>query len=135
MKKIATAMVRYLFGHFYAVIGAFGTYYLITGQANEWPAYNEAEKALVSALIDAKFFAPTVSLTCLSGGLAMLFHRTAPIGLLLLTPLIVVIFLYHAFLTGAYVHAGAQVLFLALLYWIYRDAFIPLWNYGRKTAA
>lgn len=135
MKQIALAVVRGIFGIFYAAIGGFGIYGILINPDAAWPAYNEAEKALVAAMTSAGFFAPTVSLTCLIGGIATMFRRTAPLGILVLTPLIVMIFLYHAYLTGAYVHAGVQVAYLAVLYWLHRDAFIPLWNYGRSGAA
>ena len=131
MKSKILTVMRCLFGLFYAAIGILGTYGMLMHPNAEWPnAYNPAEKALTSALTAAGFFGPTVSLTCLVGGFATVFKRTVPVGLLILTPLIVMIFLYHAFLTGAYLHAGAQVIYLAVLYWFYRDAFMPLWNYG-----
>lgn len=133
---VVVAVARCIFGLFYAAIGALGTYGMLADPNGEWPnAYNDAEKALTSALTAAGFFVPTVSLTSLVGGLATVYRRTAPLGLLILTPLIVMIFLYHAFLTGAYLHAGVQVIYLAVLYWFHRDAFVPLWNYGRAGAA
>ena len=135
MKQVALAVARLVFGLFYTAIGLFGAHEMLTNPDAAWPAYNEAEKELVAAMTSAGFFAPVVILTCLVGGTATVFKRTAPVGLLVLTPLIAMIFLYHAYLTGAYVHAGVQAAYLAVLYWLHRDAFIPLWNYGRRVAA
>jgi hypothetical protein len=134
MKNVLLAIARYLYGLFYAGIGAIGAYRVLTDPNAEWPAFNDAEIALTQALTAAGFFVPIVILTCLTGGILLLFKRTAPVGLLVLTPLVGVIFLYHAYLTGAYVHAVPQVIYLGALYWFYRDAFVPLWNYGRSNA-
>jgi hypothetical protein len=133
MKQIALTLARCLFGLFYAVIGGYYAYQFFTNPGATWPAFNLAEKKLVAAMMEAKFFGPSVSLTCLFGGIATLFNRTAPLGLLLLSPVIMIIFLYHLYLTGAYLHAGVQFAYLAALLFLYRDAFIPLWNYKRPA--
>ena len=127
MKIIATSIFRGIFGIFYLAIGFYWIYLVSIGQGG-FPGFNDAEKALTTALNNAGFFQPAVIFACVVGGSLSLFNRTAPAGIIVLTPLVVIVFLYHAYLTGALVHASIQALWLIALYWLYRRSFIPLLN-------
>jgi len=134
LKRIVTIIFRAIFGLFYLAIGLYWIYLLSRGQGG-FPGFNDAEKALTSAMNNAGFFQPAVIVSCVAGGGLTLFNRTAPAGILVLTPLVVMIFLYHVYLTQAYAHSVTQLLWLLALYWLYRRAFFPLVNNGRQSAA
>ena len=134
MKRVAETIFRGVFGLFYLAIGLYWIYLVSKGQGG-FPGFNEAEKALTSAMNNASFFQPAVIFSCVAGGALTLFYRTAPAGIIVLTPLIVMIFLYHAYLTQAYIHSSAQLLWLLALYWIYRRSFLPRVNNRWQSAA
>jgi hypothetical protein len=69
------------------------------------------------------------------GGLALILHRTAPLGLVLLAPSVGVIFLFHLMLTGSVVWGTEWALGLVLLAWHYRSAYTALWNYTSPGVA
>lgn len=80
------------------------------------------------ALDDSGFMNPALIAVLLIGGVAMMFDRSAPIGLLLLAPPIVVIAGFHWFLTHNYLWGSIWPVWLALLAWHYRDVFARLWE-------
>jgi len=95
-------------------------------------------KAFYDALHATGFLYPLMGITFGAGGLALLLHRTAPLGLALLAPSVGVIFLFHLMLTGNVVWGAEWALGLILLAWHYRSAYTGLWNYtspGVATAA
>lgn len=90
--------------------------------------------AFQDALARTGFIMPLLSVTYAGSAISLFFHRSAPLGIALLAPAMVVIFLTNVLLTGAPVgpglvwgglHAGV----LAALAWHFRAAFPPLWNY------
>ncbi|WCT75343.1 hypothetical protein PQ455_09035 [Sphingomonas naphthae] len=85
------------------------------------------------ALNDTGFMNPSLIAVLLIGGVAMLFDRSAPIGLILLGPPIFVIALFHWFLTHQYVWGSIWPLWAAALAWHYRPVFARLWE--RRPAA
>jgi hypothetical protein len=85
-----------------------------------------AGRAFLGALMAASFFTPLLAAIFLAGGSALLFQRTAPLGIALLAPPMVVIFFFHIFLTGMVLWAGIWVGSLAVLAWGHRDAFKAL---------
>lgn len=89
----------------------------------------EAARSFMDALSASGFFVPLLGATYLVGAIALLIPRTAPFGILVLTPPMVVIFFFHMFLTGMVWWAAAWVGGLALLGWGYRDAFRGLVNF------
>ena len=134
MKTAALTLFRMIFGLLYLAIGIYWTYLNLKGQSPGFPAFSAAEKSLTSALTEARFFEPAVIFSCVVGGALVLFNRTAPAGIIVLTPLIVIIFLYHAYLTGAFLHATPQLAWLLGLYWLYRRAFLQLLSYKSSAA-
>lgn len=69
---------------------------------------------------------PLIMISMVVGGLAMLFHRTAPLGLVLLAPSVTVIVLFHWVLSGNLVWGTLWGLWLLALAWRYRDALFRL---------
>jgi len=86
-----------------------------------------AASRLTQALNDSGFMNPLLIAVLLVGGAAMLFDRSAPIGLVLLAPPIAIIACFHWFLTGNYLWGSIWPLWFALLAWHYRSVFARLW--------
>jgi hypothetical protein len=85
--------------------------------------------AFQKALTETHFMDPLLAIACLFGGVALLIRRTAPLGIVILAPVVVVIFLFHLVLTGNWMWGTLNLLWFAGLAWYYRRAFIPLCNY------
>ena len=85
--------------------------------------------AFRDALPRTGFVEPALVVTYLASGVSLLFLRTAPLGVVLLAPVMVIIFFTDALLDSAWVcgtlHAGV----LLALARHFRDASRPLWTY------
>jgi len=88
-----------------------------------------AGRAFLEALTATSFFTPLLAVTFLAGASALLFQRTAPLGIALLAPPMVLIFFFHIFLTGMLLWGGTWAGGLAVLAWGHRDAFKALVTY------
>lgn len=91
------------------------------------PEMAPAASGFALALDQTRFMNPLIIVSMLIGGVALLSNRTAPAGLILLAPSIVVIACFHWFLTGKYLWGSIWPLWFALLIWRYRDVFSRLW--------
>jgi hypothetical protein len=85
-----------------------------------------AGRAFLGALMATSFFTPLLGATFLAGASALLSQRTAPLGIVLLAPPMVIIFFFHIFLTGMVLWGVTWAGSLAVLAWGYRDAFTAL---------
>ncbi len=94
-----------------------------------------AAKAFSDAMNATGFFNPLLMVDYALGGGALLFRRTAPLGLALLAPPVVVIFLFHLRLPGNVAWGGGWALDWVLLAWRCRNGFAGLWNYAAEPAA
>lgn len=79
------------------------------------------------ALDGTGFMNPLIIGSMIVAGAALLFTRTAPLGLIILAPSIVVIACFHWFLTGNYVWGTIWPVWFLLLVWRYREVFSRLW--------
>lgn len=129
--KWASSIGRVLFGLFF--LHAPIMVLLKFGGMNP-PETVAAASDFVLALDRTGFMNTLVIVSMLIGGAALLFDRTAPVGLILLAPSIVVITCFHWFLTGKYVWGSIWPLWLALLVWHYRHVFSRLWLPTGKSA-
>jgi len=86
-----------------------------------------AASDFTSALDRTGFMNPLIIGTMLAGGAALLFERSAPVGLILLGPSIVVITGFHWFLTGKLAWGSIWPVWFLLLVWHYRHVFSRLW--------
>jgi len=84
--------------------------------------------AFQHALTASHFMDPLLAVTCLVGGAALLVRRTAPLGIVILAPVVVVIFLFHLVLTGNWPWGTLNLVWIAALGWFYRPAFTALWT-------
>jgi uncharacterized membrane protein YphA (DoxX/SURF4 family) len=77
----------------------------------------------MGGLAAAGYFFPLLKATEIAAGLALLSGRFVPLALVVLAPIVLQIFAFHAFLAGG---VAMSVVFLALgsyLAWAYRDSF------------
>ena len=133
--RIATSILRWLYGLFYVYIGGSWFLYFFMGKPWSVPEKNESAQRLVNAMSQSGIVDPLIAGTCLVGGLLLFVKRTAPLGIAILAPLVFGIFIFHVFLTGGWVWGGIHFSLLLLLAWRHRSAFRPLWSYGTTRDA
>src|ERR1700742_718286 len=127
-------IARWLYGGYFIYTAVMiGRTLWIGGKGVQQPT-PEAE-AFYDALHATGFLYPLMGITFGLGGLALLLHRTAPLGLALLAPSVSVIFLFHLMLTGRVVWGTEWALGLCLLAWHYRSAYTALWYYASPGVA
>ena len=122
-KQVAWTVFRVLFGLFFIyspimVLVSFG------GQHP--PETAAAAENFTQALNATGFMNPLLMVTLFVGGVAILFDRTAPVGLLLVAPSVVVIGCFHWLLTHDYVWGSIWPVWFAVLAWHYRGVFARL---------
>lgn len=120
----AWMVARILFGLFFIYAPAM---VIVQFGGQNPPETVAAASDFAQALDRTGFMNPLIIVTMLAGGVAMLFDRTAPVGLIVLAPSIVVIACFHWFLTGQYMWGAVWPLWTALLAWRYRRVFARLW--------
>lgn len=123
-KQIGSNLARILFG--LCLIGLTLTV-LIQFGGDHPPEEVEAARDFTGALNRSGFMNPLLIVSLLTGGVALLFDRSAPIGLILVAPAITVIGLFHFVLTSNYVWGSIWPIWWAALAWHYRAAFARLW--------
>jgi hypothetical protein len=89
-----------------------------------------ASTPLEKAMAESLFMNPLLCLACLVGGGAMLFRRTTPLGIVILTPLVIIIFCFHMVITKSYLWGSLNLILLAANAWHFRRGFDQLWNYA-----
>ncbi|MBN8541086.1 MAG: DoxX family membrane protein [Deltaproteobacteria bacterium] len=93
------------------------------------PEMPEKAMKMMQAFMESGYFMQVVKGTEVIGGLMLLTGRFAPLGLIILAPVTVQIFLFHAFTTPGLQNL-IMPLFMIMLHLgaahLYRDRFIPL---------
>lgn len=125
IKQYAATAGRVIFALWYFGVGVIG--FALNDQAKD---VAHAATAFEKALAQTGFMNLLLCLGCLLGGGALLFRRTAPLGITLLAPLVVIIFCFHIFITKSYLWGTLNLLWLAVLARRYRSGFDQLWNYA-----
>jgi hypothetical protein len=118
---------RWLYGAYFLLVAVMVARMLWFGA----PGVHEptpASQAFNDAMNATGFFNPLLMVDYALGGGALLFRRTAPLGLAILAPPVVVIFLFHLCLTGNIAWGGGWALGWALMAWRYRAGFAGLWS-------
>lgn len=128
MNKVLT-IIRWIYAAFFFLIGA-QSLLVLAGilPASEFPGSPET-KAFTEAIFATGFIGPIMSITYVASGILMLFNRTAPLGIVLLAPFVVVILFTHLMLNGSPAFGILLAAFLGLFAWQFRDAYQLLWNY------
>ena len=73
---------------------------------------------------------PALAITYVASGGALLVLRTAPFGVVLLAPVIVMIFLTELLVDAAWAWGALHAAVLVALAWNLRAACRPLWNHA-----
>lgn len=121
--------LRIVYGLFFLAMGVWAT----TGIGPRPVQPTRAAADFTQALTDTGFMDPLLGASFLLGGGALLFHRTAPLGIVALAPSVAVILFFHLFLSGQYIWGPFVAAYLAALAWHYRGGFVPLWSYGTAS--
>ena len=128
MIKLLT-ITRWLYSAFFLLIGAQALLASVgIMPSSEFPGSPET-KAFTNAIFATGFIGPIMSVTYVASGILMLFNRTAPLGIVLLAPFIVVILFTHLILNGSPAFGILLAALLGLFAWQFRDAYQPMWNY------
>ena len=94
----ASLIFRIGYGLFYLIVGLYGSYVLLTG-GGAWFTVEPGPGAdFQAALIETGFIPPAMYACYIVGGAALFFNRTAPLGIVILAPFVVVIFFYNVLL-------------------------------------
>lgn len=133
--NLATALLRWLFGLFYAYVGGSWFVHWIIGKPWMTPDEPAPAKALTTAFAASGLVDPLIATTCLVGGALLLVRRTAPLGIAMLAPLVCGIFLFHLLLTGGWIWGSLHLGLLVVLAWLHRSAYRLLWSYGVAAPA
>jgi hypothetical protein len=120
--------VRWVYSLFYIMIGV-QTLAILAGLA-EKPDFGLSPEnaAFQDALTATGFVIPIMGITFSIAGSLMLFRRTAPLGIVLLAPFVVVILFTHLMLNGSPVWGITHAALLAVFAWQFRAAYAPLWG-------
>jgi hypothetical protein len=121
---------RWIFALWYLTTGAV---WLVSHALGRGAAHDEVTAGSIAfqkALTESHFMDPLLALTCFFGGAALLIRRTAPLGIAMLAPLVVVIFLFHLVLSGNWIWGTLNLVWFIGLAWCYRRAFTTLWSYA-----
>ncbi len=92
-------------------------------------AMSPASASFYAAMERTGFVTDLIIFTWLVSGVAMMFYRTAPMGIVLLTPFMVNMVLADTVLDDVWLWAALHAAPLVALAWHYRSASVALWNY------
>jgi len=128
--SIAWRIVRYLFAAYYLLVGVYLALSLAGVVPAPHPKVADASAAFQAALGKTGFMFPLLAFTYVASACALFFHRTAPLGLVLLAPVAVVIFFTDTLLDTAWLFGTLNAAVLAALAWHFRYAYRPLFSYS-----
>jgi len=127
-KQRVVAVGRWIFGLFYFSTGIAIVLFTAFGIGKPPAQPNAVAEAFTQALTASRFMGPLLALVYIAGGGALLTARFAPLGVILLTPVVVTIFCFHLILTGSWIWGTLNLVWLAALAWTFRERYIPLWS-------
>ncbi|MGA8032788.1 MAG: hypothetical protein WCB48_10365 [Casimicrobiaceae bacterium] len=96
---------------------------------------SNASASFQHALAETGFVDPALAATYVVSAGALCFDRTTPLGVVLLAPIMLIIFLTDMLLDTAWVWGMLHSAILAALAWHYRSAYRPMWNYSVPSAS
>jgi len=130
-ESIGWRLLRWLYGGYFILLGA-ATLLQMVGLLPEphWDnTMSPPSAAFLDAMLKTGFLIPLIAVVWTASGVALVFRRTAPLGVALLAPVMVNIVLADTLLDTVYLWAFAHAAPLVLLAWRYRSGFRGLWNY------
>jgi uncharacterized membrane protein YphA (DoxX/SURF4 family) len=126
--KVATIILRILLGLVFLIFGINKIHMFIPAGAMTATA-----GTFIGVMVDTKYFAVIGFLEAL-GGLLLLFNRFVPLGLTILGPIIVNIFLTGLLMDNRGIPmAGAVTAVWLFLFWRYKNNFTPLFEAKART--
>ena len=127
-------ITRWIYAVLFLLMGAHSllVYAGILPHNNGYPGSPEI-KAFTEVIFSTGFIGPIMSITYFSSGILMLFNRTAPLGIVLLAPFVVVILFTHLMLNGNPAIGIITALLLGVFAWQFRKAYQPMWNYPKGS--
>lgn len=131
--SIPWRVLRYLYAAYYLFVGIYLALSLAGIIAPLHPKVSDASAAFQNALGKTGFMFPLLAFTYIASACALCFHRTAPVGLVLLAPVVVIIFLTDTLLDTAWFFGTLNVVVLVALAWHFRFAYRPLFSYSDEV--
>jgi uncharacterized membrane protein YphA (DoxX/SURF4 family) len=127
--KVATIILRILLGLVFVIFGINKLHTLFpTG-----PMPSGAAGTFIGVMVQTRYFMFVGFFEAL-GGLLLIFNRFVPLGLVILGPVIVNIFLTGLLMdTQGIPMAGAVTAMWLFLFWRYKNSFTPLFESKAKT--
>jgi len=121
--KIAVIIVRVLLAAMYLFASV--SYFL--NLMPKAPEMTAAQTSFMTGLMASVYLFPLIKITELVGGILLLIGRTAPLAALIIFPVTLNIFLYHAFLGPKDLPMVAvMLLFNLFLFYAYRAKYLPI---------
>lgn len=126
LRERGWAALRIIYGLFFFATGVWIWLHVFTGRFPPpvQPTYQAA--AFMSAFGATGFLEPLLGLSYLAGGGALMASRTAPLGFIILAPLVVVIFFFDVLLAGQVIWPIIVASWFAAIGWRLRRGLWPL---------
>lgn len=122
--KIAVIVVRVLLAAMYIYASVIFFFNLMP---KEMPAMSAAQTTFMSGVMASVYLMPLIKATELISGILLLINRTAPLAAVIIFPVTLNIFLYHAFLGPKDLPMVSVMLLLNLfLFYAYRSRYLPI---------
>lgn len=122
--KIAVIIIRVLLGAMYLFASVSYFFHLMPKEA---PAMTAAQTTFMAGVMASVYLMPLIKVTELVCGALLLIGRTAPLAALVIFPVTLNIFLYHAFLGPKELPMVAvMLLFNLFLFYAYRAKYLPI---------
>ncbi|RBQ02292.1 DoxX family membrane protein [Pedobacter miscanthi] len=121
--KIAVIVVRVLLAAMYL----FASVSFFLNLMPKAPEMTPAQTSFMTGIMASVYLFPLIKVTELLGGILLLINRTAPLAALIIFPVTLNIFLYHAFLGPKDLPmVGVMLLFNLFLFYAYRAKYLPI---------
>lgn len=133
--SIPWRVLRYLYAAYYLFVGVYLALSLTGAIPAPHPKISGASAAFQDALGKTGFMFPLLAFTYITSACALCFHRTSPLGLVLLAPVAVIIFFTDTLLDTAWLFGTLNAAVLAALAWHFRFAYRPLFSYSTRLRA
>jgi len=121
--KIAVIVIRVLLAAMYLFASV--SYFL--NLMPKEPEMSAAQTSFMTGIMASVYLMPLIKVTELIGGILLLINRTAPLAVLVIFPVTLNIFLYHAFLGPKDLPmVGVMLIFNLFLFYAYRAKYLPI---------
>jgi hypothetical protein len=124
LRRYLWLLARLVFAAWYFGVGVIG---FISG--NQAKDIATATTDLERVMAQTGFLDPLLCLCCTAGGAALFLRRSAPLGLVILAPLVIIIFCFHMMITRDYGWGALNLALFLALAWHFRRGFAPLWRF------